>query len=340
MIRSVSTSEFLFTGTGPILDVRTPSEYGKGHIPGAINFPLFSDEERVIIGTLYKQQGREAAVRYGLGLVGPRMLSMFEGGIAHGTDLRIHCWRGGMRSFSVAWLLSLSGRSVRTLHHGYKAFRKWVMQEFETLRPMYVLGGYTGSGKTDILHALEQYGHQVIDLENIADHRGSAFGRLGASREVTQEQFENDLAWKLYSLKPIPAWIEDESRNFSSIVIPGPFWNQMWNAPLVVVEVPLECRVNRLVKEYGKFDPSALAAGIQKIAKRLGGQRMQDAIQALDSGNLHRTAEILLDYYDRTYTTGMKRKVETPVYRIQVDRDDPESTAKLLAEFSREISGR
>lgn len=338
MIRAVSTTEFLIHGHGPILDVRTPAEYRKGHIPGAVNFPLFTDDERVLIGTLYKQQGRIIAVRKGLELITPRITTMFDAGLVLGNELRIHCWRGGMRSYSVAWLLSLAGSKVLTLQKGYKAFRQWVAAQFHEPKPMIVLGGYTGSGKTDILRSLKQLGEQTIDLEEIADHKGSAFGRLGATREVTQEQFENDLAWCLNPLKPTSSWIEDESRNFSSIVIPGAFWEQMRNAPLVVVDVPLECRISRLVTEYGCFPPEILAESIRRISKRLGGLRMQEAIQALESGNTAKTAEILLEYYDRIYTTGMKRKDGQKTYRLKVTEDNPEKTATLLLELVKEIT--
>ncbi|HVZ56322.1 MAG TPA: rhodanese-like domain-containing protein, partial [Chitinophagaceae bacterium] len=172
-------------GQGPLIDVRSPAEYGHAHLPGAVSLPLFSDGERKIVGTLYKQEGREPAIRAGLDFFGPKMRPMVETvaswagspGSAPGgpPTVLVYCWRGGMRSAGVSWLLDLYGFRVYTLIGGYKRFRGYVLDTFRTLFPLRLVGGYTGSGKTELLGELRKMGQAVIDLEALAVHRGSAF---------------------------------------------------------------------------------------------------------------------------------------------------------------------
>ena len=174
---------FLAAG-GALLDVRTPAEFRQGHIPGAANLPLFSDAERAEVGTLYKQQGRQAAVLRGLALVGPRMEALAAELVtwserSAGAPLRLHCWRGGMRSGSVAWLAQQLELPVLLLEGGYKSYRRWVLELFERPWPLRLLGGRTGCGKTELLLALRERGAAVVDLEGLAHHRGSSFGGLG-----------------------------------------------------------------------------------------------------------------------------------------------------------------
>ena len=183
MAACLPIEDFLLSG-GTLLDVRTPAEFRQGHIPAAANLPLFSDAERAEVGTLYKQQGRQAAVRRGLALVGPRMEAMATDLVAWsersaGKPLRLHCWRGGMRSASVAWLAQQLELPVLLLEGGYKSYRRWVLELFERSWPLRLLGGRTGSGNTDLLLALQELGAAVVDLEWLAHHRGSSFGGLG-----------------------------------------------------------------------------------------------------------------------------------------------------------------
>src|SRR5438477_7448501 len=175
-----------------VIDVRSPAEYNHAHIPGAHNLPLFTDEERKIVGTAYKQQSREAAIKVGLDFFAPKMKRMVEeiesviigrqsavmdrNGMQTGNCLLIYCWRGGMRSAGVAWLMDLYGFKVYTLAGGYKKFRNHALDTFRLPFQFKILGGYTGSGKTEMLKALENQGEFVVDLEDIAKHKGSAFG--------------------------------------------------------------------------------------------------------------------------------------------------------------------
>jgi len=211
---SLTVDAFLADG-GPLVDVRSPGEFDQGHIPQAINLPLFSDGQRTQVGTCYKQQGRQAAVLLGLALVGPRLQELAQGLSAlaqPGQPLRLHCWRGGMRSSSMAWLASSLELPVVLLDGGYKAFRRWVLASFERPLPLLLLAGRTGTGKTDLLQALAERGQAVVDLEGLANHRGSSFGGLGMAPQPSSEHYENLLAAALLALNErSPIWLEAES---------------------------------------------------------------------------------------------------------------------------------
>jgi len=185
MVQKVEVEEFLSLARQyPVFDVRSPGEYQHAYIPGAYNLPLFTDEERKLVGTLYKQDSREQAIKAGLDYFGLKMRKMVEEVEAmNSKTVLVHCWRGGMRSAGVAWLLDLYGFKVYTLVGGYKSFRKWVLARFEKPYPFQVVGGYTGSGKTELLKELATKGHTIIDLEGIAHHKGSAFGALGEAAQ-------------------------------------------------------------------------------------------------------------------------------------------------------------
>jgi tRNA 2-selenouridine synthase len=284
--------------TTPILDVRSPSEFAQGHLPGAVSFPLFTDAERTEVGICYKQQGREQAVELGFALAGPKFAGFIAQAkqIAPNRQLRLHCWRGGMRSEAVAWVLGLAGFEVSLLKGGYKAFRRWVLQQFEQPKPILILGGMTGTGKTDILQALRELGEPVIDLEHLASHRGSSFGGLGLSPQPTQEQFENQLALAWAALAPQQSvWLEAESRRIGCCRIPDALFGQMERARLLEINRPLSERLAYLVKIYGGFPAEDLITATERIRKRLGGERTQAAVK-------------ILDYYDRTYRYDLQRR--------------------------------
>ncbi len=294
------------------MDVRTPAEFAKGNIPTAKNLPLFANEERVIVGTIYKQQGKESAILKGLEIVGPKMKGLIEGVQQlsnNNKTILMHCWRGGMRSGSVAWLLELYGYKVYTLKGGYKAFRKFVLSTFNEQRNYLVLGGRTGSGKTFILKKLADYQEQIIDLENLAHHKGSAFGSICEAQQPTQEQFENKLAVQLYQLdshKKI--WIEDESRLVGCNIIPRGIWEQMRAAKVAYIDIPFAERANYLIQEYGAFDIESLEKAVTRIAKRLGGQQTKQALEALQTKDIKTACEICLVYYDKSYDHGLSQR--------------------------------
>ncbi len=344
-MRAVDVEAFL-AAPGVMLDVRSPAEFARGHIPGAISFPLFTDEERAVVGTLYKMAGRSAAYQKGLEIVGPKLQHFVArvGELTGNTPyLRIYCWRGGKRSESMAWLMEQAGYRVVTMKGGYKAFRRWVLDYFDRWRvPLRVIGGKTGSGKTDVLAALHRMGEPVIDLEALARHRGSAFGHLDQPPQPTQQQFENELALALRSLAGAPyVWVEDESRGIGRCLLPAPLYGRIRSAPLYFLDVPTEQRVQRLVHAYGASSPALLESAFEKIRKRLGPQRFTQAIEALRNGRLPEAARIALHYYDRTYEYGLRQRAPHRVTFLPcTPTDTPETIARrLIARLKKEEGG-
>lgn len=321
MIESLDVSDFVeLIGNLPVVDVRTESEYKKGHIPTALNLPLFSDEERSEIGLIYKQMGRPKATQVGLEMIGPRLTGLVDQFREHVESgrLLVHCWRGGMRSESVAWLIGLTGEfEPATLRGGYKAYRNYALREFAADRRLSIVGGMTGTAKTRILEFLRLRGMQSVDLEGLASHRGSAFGAIGQPGAPTQQQFENDLALELSRTDPnVPLWLEDESRHIGSRIIPNDLWLRMRSALVIVIERTREERVEHLVSEYGDAPRNKLVESILKIEKRLGSERTRKACSAVIQGDLETACHLLLDYYDRTYSHGLSSRDPTSIRRV------------------------
>lgn len=302
-----------------VVDVRTPAEYEKAHIPGAINIPLFSNEQRVVIGTLYKQESKDAAILKGLDFIGPEMkrIVLEARKVAKNNRLIVHCWRGGMRSESVAWLLNFSGLEAELLDGGYKTYRRHTQEQFVAHGKFIVLGGMTGSGKTEILLELKKIGEQVIDLEGLANHKGSVFGGIGQAEQPTTEMFENLLGDEIYNLDgERSCWIEDESANIGKVRLPQLFWDIKRTAPIVELRINRADRLDRLVNEYGSQDVDALSAAIHRITKRLGHERTQKSLEALKDGDMREVASITLDYYDKGYKNAMGREEEDRTHMI------------------------
>lgn len=359
--------EAFLAAEGPLIDLRSPAEFAQGHIPGATNLPLFDNDERAEIGTLYKQQGRQAAVLRGLALVGPRM-ELLAGALvaaAAGTQapgiptppspgggpgqgaaepllrkptgsseipqpLRLHCWRGGMRSGSVAWLARQLDLPVLLLEGGYKAYRRWVLELFERPWPLRLLGGRTGCGKTDLLLALRQRGVAVLDLEGRAHHRGSSFGALGLPPQPSSEHYDNLLAADLAALEDADEiWLEAESSQVGRCRIPAGLWRQMQAAPALDIQRPLEQRVTQLVAIYGQQEPAGLAEATRRIARRLGPQRTALALEAIAAADWACACRQMLDYYDRCYDHDLSSHA---VQAVDLGELPPAEAARLLLE--------
>jgi tRNA 2-selenouridine synthase len=323
-IEKLNIDRFLELGkTFPVLDVRSPGEYDHAHIPGAFNLPLFTDEERKIVGTAYKQQSREVAIKIGLEYFGTKMRKMVEDveSILHSKypgsgspQVLVHCWRGGMRSAGVAWLLDLYGYKVHTLSGGYKSYRHWIVDSFSMPFTYNILAGFTGSGKTYLLAEMKSKGAAVIDLEKLANHKGSAFGNIGMPGQPTQEMFENLLGHELRNLAdtqecmPGPVWLEDESQRIGQINIPPALWNNMSFSPIVFMAIPFEERLKHIVHEYGELDKEKMADAILRIQKKLGGLETKAALQYLDEHGIESCFRILLKYYDKLYNKALKNR--------------------------------
>ncbi|GAB4036827.1 tRNA 2-selenouridine(34) synthase MnmH [Spirosoma jeollabukense] len=339
MVHQLSVQEFLIKAeTLPVIDVRSPGEYDHAHIPGAVSIPLFNNEERAQVGTKYKNAGKDAAVILGLELVGPKLAGFAKQSKKlnpQSREVLVHCWRGGMRSGSFAWLLDTAGLTASTLIGGYKAYRNAVLAAFTEPRNLIILGGKTGSGKTDILKELAQLGEQVIDLEALAHHKGSSYGGIGQLHQPATEQYENQLfaAWRRLD-RGRRIWIEDESRNVGSCFIPMALWQQMRIAPVAFVDVPKALRIQRLVAEYGGIDHHLLVEATERIRKRLGGKATKDALEALTHYDYATVADLALDYYDKAYLHGLSQRDTSSIHSVDITEDNPVKTARQLIDWA------
>ena len=328
------------TESFPAVDVRSPSEFNAGHIPGAINIPLFNDEERVTVGTKYKEEGRIHAILEGLKHTAPGISSKLEQALKIAKDgkLLVYCWRGGMRSEAMAWLFSLGDIKTEILEGGYKSYRRHILEKLSEKRRIIILGGMTGSSKTHILRYLKESGHQVIDLEQLANHKGSAFGSLGQPPQPSTEQFANILfdEWKRKNWD-IPLWIEDESRNIGLVFMPEGFYLNMQAAPAIILMMDVKTRLPRLLADYSSYPEESLVASIMRISKRLGGDNTRDAINAIKAGDLAKAIEISLLYYDKAYRFGLKKKSNKNMFYIEADSNDIEANALKILDAANKI---
>lgn len=344
----------------PVIDVRSEGEFAHAHIPGAVSMPLFNNEERKVVGTAYKQQSKQQAIKIGLGLFGKKMVEMVEfveGLFANNykgssKTVVVHCWRGGMRSGGVSWLLDLYGFKVYTIIGGYKAFRLWGLEQLGKDYPIKILGGYTGSGKTPALQELKKQGEIIIDLEDLAKHKGSAFGSIGMPKQPSQEMFENLLALELKkadagcritvdrkntdghsTIELAPSiWLEDESQRIGLVNIPAPFFKTMRHKPIYFLNIPFEERLKHIVAGYGKGDKQEIASAIIRIQKRLGSLETKTAINYLLEDNLIESFRILLKYYDKQYLKGLhsREHLNDFLYNVQCETVDAAKNAKLI----------
>ena len=318
----------------PVLDVRSPAEFAQGHIPLAASLPLFSNEERALVGTAYKKEGKEKAILLGFDLAGPKWSGFVRQALELAPEKKValHCWRGGMRSGAMAWALDLYGFDVYLLEGGYKRYRKWVLARFEKEYRLMVIGGKTGSGKTRILQQLSHLGEQVVDLEDIAGHQGSSYGSMNKLVQPSQEQMENILAARLSMLDPRKrTWVEDESSNIGKRMIPRPFWSQIRTATLIHLQVDIDQRINALVKEYGSLDKDFLVECTDRIRKRLGTEHTKNAIAAIREDRMDEFIRLVLVYYDKTYQASLKDRDPARIFPLAIRGADPAlDTQKIL----------
>jgi tRNA 2-selenouridine synthase len=352
----------------PVLDVRSPGEFKHAHIPGAYSLPLFTDEERKIVGTAYKQESREQAIKIGLDFFGPKMRKMVEdveslvvshkSGVSPAIEnsrlmtndsrlILVHCWRGGMRSGAVSWLLDMYGFKVYTLVGGYKKFRNYVLDTFKLPFQFNILGGYTGSGKTELLKTLKEKGEPVIDLENLASHKGSAFGNIGLPEQPGQEMFENLLGCELRGVgcqvntntlttdnkQPATSiWLEDESQRIGRVNIPHDLWKAMRQSPVYFLDIPFEERLGHIVQEYGQLDPEKVEEAITRISQKLGNLNAKTAILLLKKGKITESFDILLKYYDKHYFKSLHNRegINSLLQTVECKSVIPENANQLL----------
>jgi tRNA 2-selenouridine synthase len=346
-VQKINIDQFLALAPElPVIDVRSEGEFEHAHFPGAYSLPLFNNEERKVVGTAYKQESRQQAIKIGLKYFGVKMVELVEAVEKITADrpnknIIVHCWRGGLRSAGVAWLLDLYGFKVYTLAGGYKAFRQWSFALFNSEYNFEILGGYTGSGKTFVLQQMQKAGASVIDLEGIAGHKGSAFGNIGLPAQPTQEMFENLLALQLFNFQGATIWLEDESQRIGSVNIPASLWKQMRAANVTFIDVPFEERLKEILKGYGSFEKEKLVNAILRIQKRLGGLETKTAINYLIENNYEESFAILLKYYDKQYLKGLYNR-ESPgtiIEKLPVSQIDYAAIASQVLAKSKALAG-
>jgi tRNA 2-selenouridine synthase len=329
---SVHLNDF-FSLPGVILDVRSPAEFSQGRIPGAYNLPLFTNEERSQIGTTYKCMGQEEAIVQGLHVAGPKLAdfaSQAKKLLNKNCAAKVHCWRGGMRSASMAWLLNFIGFRTVTLIGGYKTFRRWALEIFERPLDIRILGGLTGAGKTRILQALRLLGEQILDLENLAHHRGSSFGSLGMLPQPSNEQFDNEIAmqWASFDANR-PIWIEDESRMVGRCKIPDSIFTAMRQAPIYMIHRPLEERLSQLMADYCDACPEELTICTLRLSRKMGGVKTKEIVQLIEQNRFKEATLSILQYYDGMYLHGISLRNQ-PIYEINHQGLKDEEWAKYL----------
>lgn len=327
--------------TIPVADVRSPAEYNRGHIPGAFSIPLFSDEERAAVGTRYVKEGRAPAILKGLEMTGPEMHLKLRAAlkIAKESRILVHCWRGGMRSEAMAWLFSLGDLATYVLENGYKSYRHHVLSGLAEKRKVIVLGGMTGSSKTHILKHIRDLGNQVIDLEGLANHKGSAFGALGQLPQPSSEHFSNMLWEEWRRIDPeVPVWLEDESHNIGTVFMPEEFYDQIRFSPAIILSMPIEKRLPRLIEEYSKYPKELLIESVNRISKRIGGDNTRDALEAIEADDFAKAIEITLRYYDKTYLYSISKNHTGQIINIETDTSDIQENAARILEASKRIS--
>lgn len=331
---TISIEEFLALRKSlPVVDVRSQGEFQEGHIRAAINIPLLNNEERIAVGTDYKKKGQQEAIKTGFRLVGPRLLEIINETErkADTKELLVHCWRGGMRSNNFCQFVGMAGVKTHSLKGGYKAYRTRALESFKKPLDLMLLTGCTGSGKSEVLRALKAKGEQILDLENLANHKGSAFGGLLMPPQPTTEQFQNELFEEILTLDLTKRiWVEDESIAIGKIFLPLDFWKQMKQSPLIQMDVAKEVRVQRLVEEYGPANREEFLIIMGKIVTKLGGQHYKQASEKLAEGDMTSVIDILLTYYDKAYLRSIEKRRSKVINALEWDGRSVERIVNAL----------
>lgn len=326
----------------PLIDARSESEFAQSHIPGAFNLPILNDQERITVGTLYKEKGSEEATLKGFELVGPRFHEILKVARHKFPEKKIivYCWRGGMRSQILSWLLTMVGFQVFRLKGGYKTYRTFTFNAVRKERGLIILGGKTGTAKTVLLKLLQEKGEQILDLEGIANHKGSSFGSIGQPPQPSVEQFENLIAEDLRLLDSRqPTWVENESRKIGRLIIPDRLFEQMSKSPLIDIQKSIEERIAHIADEYGNLPEEELIAAVLRLKKRLGGLRTQEAVEAIKSKDSVSWISNLLIYYDKTYEFDLERHTEGKTVQLNLSGKPLSEQIDLLLKTKDQLNG-
>jgi len=312
-----STPTPRFEDYSEIIDVRSPSEFAEDHAPGAINLYVFDDAERAEVGTIYKQDSPFKARKLGAALVSANISHWIQ---THFLDKSrdyqplVYCWRGGQRSMSMATILSRIGWETTVIEGGYKQYRKLVIQILDEYPPLFefiVVSGLTGTAKTDFLKVLSQQGEQVIDLEGLANHRGSLLGPHPETPQPSQKYFETQLAWTFRAFDPArPVWIESESNKIGNLHCPATLWGRMRAARRIELRAPFQARVDYLLGNYAFFvdNPERLKHTIEALKFRHGSEKVSAWNAMIDRGDWREfVASLLQDHYDPAYQASIRK---------------------------------
>ncbi|MFG6495261.1 tRNA 2-selenouridine(34) synthase MnmH [Fictibacillus sp. UD] len=312
-----------------LFDVRSPKEYEEYHLPGAINLSIFTNEQRAEIGTLYKQESKEAAIERGLEVVGPKLPALFQ---KIKTEKKknpdkkavIYCARGGLRSKSIAQTMNMIGIQCLQLEGGIRSYRKQIESFFErfikTPRKIIVLEGHTGTMKTKILEQLQSEGYPVINLEEMAGHKGSIFGRIG-EQPSSQKKFESNLFERLKELETSQSLIiESESKRIGRVVVPDFLLEGKYSGTRIHVEIPFHLRVHFICNVYKPLlHKDEIVEAVNKLSKRIPLPVMEDLQHRLQNQNYEKVVSLLLEnYYDPKYEFA-EQKYESECVKLYGD---------------------
>jgi len=344
MLKRIHIEEALRLRDCVFIDVRSPKEYNEATIPGAVNIPIFDNTERELIGKIYHNINKQCAMEKGLEIASSKLVDIYRAFKSYSEkhqNIAVFCWRGGMRSKAVTTILDLM--KLPNIHYiigGYKAYRRHVVNFFENLSlnfKLVVIHGMTGVGKTKLLKILEKQGYPVIDLEDMAGHRGSVFGGIGINQETSQKMFEALLMNKILSIQKPYALVESESSRIGNKIIPKKFVKVMRKGVYIMLTAPLYIRVKRIMDEYvvenANFDIEEVKKGLMEIRNRLGAKKYINLVTLIEKGDFEQVIEVLLkDYYDPRYRHSSKNYK----FDIEIDASDLLKAVGAVKNYLRE----
>lgn len=328
--------------TDPVyIDVRSPAEFAEGHIIGAINIPLLDNDERALVGTIYAHEGPNKAKEVGLSVVSPKLpdlIAAIKANAAQERTVIVYCWRGGMRSKSMVVMLGLAGIEAYQLEGGYKSYRRAVLkrlQEFDFKPEVFVICGSTGAGKTLLLQELARLSLPVVDLEGLANHRGSVFGQVGLGKQTTAQQFDSLLLAEMEKLQDEPfVIVECESKRIGNVYLPDSFFNAMKKGKRFLLKTSMAVRTTRLIEEYEAFSQARkdeILSALHALEKRIGKKQHLQLQEMFAQKKMQQFVEsLLVSYYDPLY--GYEDDKGGP-YILTADGDDLEQAAEDIRTF-------
>ncbi len=339
-MKEISIEEALKLQEAIIIDVRTPKEFEEDHIPSALNIPLFDDDERAIIGTLYKQKGKQIAVSTGIEVTSPKLKDFYNTYLALSKEYNnivIYCFRGGMRSGSLATFLDSMGITVSKIDGGYKAYRNYVIDYLENLKMNHqfiILHGHTGTGKTMLLEELDILGCTVLNLEALAQNSGSVYGEIFYSGKApTQKWFDSLVVDILRNSKYKNILMESESKKIGKVNLGKSFWDNMLDGKHILINSTPEKRVNRLVEDYTRYntkDDEYLKKSTARLKDTIGNKAVDELISQIELKEYGVVADFLIkNYYDKLYVYS----IDKYKYEMDISSDNKELAVNKIFDY-------